>query len=446
MTISTWHCQKAPIHLRFSPDSRKHFTVSIKHRNQTWTNPRRWYSDASVCGWSLPDIPVNGSRMSPPWFYEDYVDSYHFPFSLYILSYDTSEWMQLWISKQSRTRYRTTAISQPNLFQRRSNMPTANNHRDHSATDITAERLHMEIEREDFWEPNRTKPLLQIFTEWHTKGWINYYRIAKRHTERSRNQCGTPYQTEYRMTLPEAYQMTTELTTDILAKLPTETLTEESTKKSTVKFPGNVYYQVYHDSLKHWRYWNQPPPEDMHQGRRIKRRRITGKDHGKRRSWPEGHRYLFRNTLVRSIYKSMPNANDYRNVWYHMKITEIVWSMWKHCKRARKSTSALKYLVSITTFWNTYMIDMPCTIDNHWRLRNMLVAEAPINDKLRAEAPINAESRAQAPIDTESRAQSPIDTESRAQDPIDTESRAEALPSRKVHLRLDLRLFHFAFG
>jgi len=72
------------------------------------------------------------------------------------------------------------------------------------------------------------------------------------------------------------------------------------------------------------------------------------------------------------------------------------------------------------------MIDMPCTIDDHRWLRNMLVAEAPIDDKLRAEAPINAESREQAPIDTE--------------------SRAEALRSRKVDLRLDLRLFHFSFG
>jgi hypothetical protein len=78
--------------------------------------------------------------------------------------------------------------------------------------------------------------------------------------------------------------MTTEKPTEILLKLPTERLTEKSTKKSTVKLPGNVYYQVYQDSLKHRRYWNQPPPEDMHQGRRIKRRKITGTDHGKRRS------------------------------------------------------------------------------------------------------------------------------------------------------------------
>jgi len=62
------------------------------------------------------------------------------------------------------------------------------------------------------------------------------------------------------------------------------------------------------------------------------------------------------------------------------------------------------------------MIDTPRTNDDHQRLQHMLVAEAPTDDKLRAEAP------------------------------IDTESRAEALPSSKVDLRLDLRLFHFAFG
>jgi hypothetical protein len=122
---------------------------------------------------------------------------------------------------------------------------------------------------------------------------------------------------------------------------------------------------------------------------------------------------MFRTTSLRRIYKSMRIVNDYQYIWYHTKITDIVWSMWKHCTRARKSTSALKYMVSITTFWDADMIDMLCTIDNHRRLRN---------DKLQAEAPINAEWRAQAPINTE--------------------SWAEALPSRKV----DLRLFHFAFG
>jgi len=134
------------------------------------------------------------------------------------------------------------------------------------------------------------------------------------------------------------------------------------------------------------------------------------------RSRPEGHRHFFRTTSLRSIYKSMPIANEYRYVWYHTTITDIVWSMRKHCTSARKSTSALKYMVTITTFWDADMIDMPCTIDDHWRLRNMLVAKAPIDDKLRAEAPINAESRAQAPIDTE--------------------SRAEALPSRKVGFKV----------
>jgi hypothetical protein len=62
------------------------------------------------------------------------------------------------------------------------------------------------------------------------------------------------------------------------------------------------------------------------------------------------------------------------------------------------------------------MIDMLCTIDHHQRLGKMLGAKAPIHDKLTMKAP------------------------------IDTGSRAEALPSRKVDLRMDSRLFHFAFG
>jgi hypothetical protein len=28
----------------------------------------------------------------------------------------------------------------------------------------------MEIKREDYRKPNRTKPLLEMFTEWHTEG------------------------------------------------------------------------------------------------------------------------------------------------------------------------------------------------------------------------------------------------------------------------------------
>jgi len=62
------------------------------------------------------------------------------------------------------------------------------------------------------------------------------------------------------------------------------------------------------------------------------------------------------------------------------------------------------------------MIDMPCMIDDHRRLRNMIAAEARIDDESRAEAPNG------------------------------TESQAETLPSRKVDSRLDFRLFHFAFG
>jgi hypothetical protein len=84
--------------------------------------------------------------------------------------------------------------------------------------DITAEGLHMEIEREDRREPNRTKPLMETVTEWHT--------------ERSRNCRRTAYRTECRTALPEACQMTTEMPTDILPKLPTEMPTEKSTKNA----------------------------------------------------------------------------------------------------------------------------------------------------------------------------------------------------------------------
>ena len=105
--------------------------------------------------------------------------------------------------------------------------------------DITAERLHMEIQREDYC---------------------------------SRKYGRTAYQTESRITLPEAYQRTTEKPTHILSKLPTEMAAEKPTKKSTTKLTGKVY-QVDQDSLKHWHYWNQPPPEDFHGGRRIRGRR-----------------------------------------------------------------------------------------------------------------------------------------------------------------------------
>ena len=62
--------------------------------------------------------------------------------------------------------------------------------------------------------------------------------------------------------------MTTEKPTDILPKLPTEMAAE----KSTTKLTGKVY-QIDQDSMKHRRYWNQPPPEDFHWGRRIRGRR-----------------------------------------------------------------------------------------------------------------------------------------------------------------------------
>jgi len=109
----------------------------------------------------------------------------------------------------------------PNWYRRRSKMTTEHNHRDLTAMEITAERLQMEIKWEDYREPNLIKPLLEMFTEWHAEGSRNYGR--------------TVYQTESRITLPEAYQMTTKKPTDILPKLPTETRTKKSTTKLTKK-------------------------------------------------------------------------------------------------------------------------------------------------------------------------------------------------------------------
>jgi hypothetical protein len=43
-------------------------------------------------------------------------------------------------------------------------------------------------------------------------------------------------------------------------------------------------------------------------------------------------------------------------------------------------------------------------------------------------------------------AEAPINAKSRVEARIDTESRVEALPSRKVDLWFDLKLFHFSFG
>jgi len=84
----------------------------------------------------------------------------------------------------------------------------------------------MEIEREDYREPNRTKPLMETFTEWHTEG--------------SRNCRRTAYRTECRTTLPEAYQMTTEKPTDIIPKRPTEMATEQSTKNAPTPNEDNL--------------------------------------------------------------------------------------------------------------------------------------------------------------------------------------------------------------
>ena len=91
-------------------------------------------------------------------------------------------------------------------------------HRDHTATDITAEGLHMEIKPDNYREPYHSKPLTETLT--------------RSCTERSRNYHQTACQTDSQTTLPEAFQMTTKKPTDIPQKLPTEMATEKSTKNA----------------------------------------------------------------------------------------------------------------------------------------------------------------------------------------------------------------------
>jgi hypothetical protein len=74
-------------------------------------------------------------------------------------------------------------ITAPGLVSKVIENDVEHNHQDLTATDISAERLHMDIEHEDYWKPNWTKPLLEMFTEWHTEGSRNngrkVYRIIK---------------------------------------------------------------------------------------------------------------------------------------------------------------------------------------------------------------------------------------------------------------------------
>jgi len=112
--------------------------------------------------------------------------------------------------------------------------------------DITAKRLHMEIEQDYYWEPNRTTPRLEMFTEW-PNGIPNG---IPNHLSRG---------------LPNDYRVVNGYSTEAAYR--------------------DGRREVDQDSLKHRRYWNQPLPEDFHWGRRIRWRRwqqkIIGKDRGR---------------------------------------------------------------------------------------------------------------------------------------------------------------------
>jgi len=106
--------------------------------------------------------------------------------------------VQIWLPNWSQRRWKMAIECTEWHHKKQSRQLPRANRQDLTATNITAEGLHMEIEREDYREPNRTKPLMEMFAEWHF--------------ERLRN---------YRRTLA-----------NILPKLPTEMVTEKSIKNT----------------------------------------------------------------------------------------------------------------------------------------------------------------------------------------------------------------------
>jgi len=295
MPISTWHCRKALMHLRSSPDSIKQWTASINQATKIYNE---------------------GNRMEAIW-----VPSY---FTKVMGIPTTSRYHCRKTSHRDRTRGLPGA--QPDTA---------------TAWNVyrTAFRKDQDIMAEQHTERNAEPPYRRP-TKWLPTSQRIVYRDTHREVDRE----------VYREVVPQS-----------LPSRPRFSETPALLESASARRVSS--------------------------GKKDQGEKITGKDHGRRygkrihqkaadlvqpRSRPEGHRNLFRITSLRSIYPSMPIADDYRYVWYHTKITDIVWSMPKHCTRAWKSTSALKYLVSITTLWDANMIDMPCTIDDHWWLRNML--------------------------------------------------------------------------
>jgi len=83
------------------------------------------------------------------------------------LTYRTSA---IWLPNWSRTRWKMTTEHIKRHRKRQSRQLPRDDHRDLTATDITADVLNMNIDREDYWEPNQTQPLKEMFTESHTEG------------------------------------------------------------------------------------------------------------------------------------------------------------------------------------------------------------------------------------------------------------------------------------
>jgi len=86
-------------------------------------------------------------------------------------------------------------------------------------TEISQRRMSMEIKGEDDRELYRTKPQIEMITEWRTKRSRNYHRMA----------C----QTECQPTRPEGYKLITAKPINILSNRATKMATAKLTKKAT---------------------------------------------------------------------------------------------------------------------------------------------------------------------------------------------------------------------
>jgi len=104
--------------------------------------------------------------------------------------------------------------------------------RDLTATDITANGLHLVNNSEVNREYDCTKPLIEMLTECHNKS--------------SRNHLRTVFQLKCQTNIPEAYQMTTEKPMDVLPN-PTSEIAKRSRPRNHYSYHQNdLHRETFH--------------------------------------------------------------------------------------------------------------------------------------------------------------------------------------------------------